>query len=127
MQQEQRPGDGACESTSAGKAGTTVCRRHADQLAFWTGPFNASAKVGARHTGAPQSRPSPSQCRAAPGQLTELWVLNTPILGTSLEVQWLKLCAANAVGVSSVRGQGTKIPHAAWPGEKEKVNRKKNH
>ena len=46
-------------------------------------------------------------------------------LGTSLEVQWLKLCAANAVGVSSVRGQGTKIPHAAWPGEKEKVKRKK--
>ena len=62
----------------------TLC----DQLPLWTGPFNASAKVGARYTGAPQSRPSPSQWRAALGQPTELWVLNIPTLGTSLEVQW---------------------------------------
>ena len=36
--------------------------------------------------------------------------------GTSLAVQWLRLCASNAGGTGSIPGQGTKIPHAAaWP------------
>ena len=33
--------------------------------------------------------------------------------GTSLAVHWLRLCAPNAGGVSSVPGGGTKIPDAA--------------
>ena len=47
----------------------------------------------------------------------------TLLLGTSLEVQWLKLCASNAEGVGSIPGRGTKIPHATYHGqEKEKLN-----
>ena len=33
-------------------------------------------------------------------------------LGTSLAVQWVRLHAANAEGMGSIPGQGTKIPHA---------------
>ena len=33
-------------------------------------------------------------------------------LGTSLVVQWLRLCSASAGGVGLVPGRGTKIPHA---------------
>ena len=43
-----------------------------------------------------------------------------PMSGTSLVVQWLRLCAASAGGLGSIPGQGTrshvpqlKIPHAA--------------
>ena len=36
------------------------------------------------------------------------------IHGTSLAVQWLRLCAPNAGGTGSIPGRGTKIPHAAW-------------
>ena len=35
--------------------------------------------------------------------------------GTSLAVQRLRFCASTARGVDSIPGQGTKIPHAAWP------------
>ena len=35
--------------------------------------------------------------------------------GTSLVVQWLRLGASSADGMSSFPGQGTKIPHAMWP------------
>ena len=38
--------------------------------------------------------------------------------GTSLVVQWLRLCAASAGGTGSVTGWGTKIPHATWHNEK---------
>ena len=31
--------------------------------------------------------------------------------GTSLAVQWLRLCASNAEGTGSIPDQGTKIPH----------------
>ena len=31
--------------------------------------------------------------------------------GTSLEVQWLRLCASNAGGTGSIPSQGTKVPH----------------
>ena len=41
------------------------------------------------------------------------------IRGTSLAVQWLRLCASNAGGVGSIPGAGTKIPHALRP-KKEK-------
>ena len=32
--------------------------------------------------------------------------------GTSLVIQWLRLCASNAGGMDSVPPWGTKIPHA---------------
>ena len=40
-------------------------------------------------------------------------------MGTSLEVQWLRLCASNAGGMGSITGQGTKIPHAVRRGQKK--------
>ena len=40
--------------------------------------------------------------------------------GTSLVVQWLRLCASNAEGVGLIPGQGTKIPHAMHCGQKLK-------
>ena len=46
-----------------------------------------------------------------------------PILGTSLVVQWLKLCASNARGPSSIPGQGTKIPHLAGHVVRPKINK----
>ena len=42
----------------------------------------------------------------------------------SLEVQWLELCALTTEGVGSIPGQGTKIPQAAWPGQKKKKKKK---
>ena len=36
--------------------------------------------------------------------------------GTFLVVQWLRVCAG---GAGSIPGQGTKIPHAAWPKKKK--------
>ena len=41
--------------------------------------------------------------------------------GISLVVQWLKLQASNAEGTGSIPGQGTKIPHAKWHGQKIKI------
>ena len=42
-------------------------------------------------------------------------------MGTSLEVQWLRLCPHNAEGVvSPIPDWGTKIPNAIWPGQKNK-------
>ena len=42
------------------------------------------------------------------------------LLGTSLAVQWLGLCAPNAGGTGSIPGRGTKIPHAAQCSLKKK-------
>ena len=39
--------------------------------------------------------------------------------GTSLAVQWLRLCTSNALGAGSIPGQGTKI-HMPW--DKDKKN-----
>ena len=44
--------------------------------------------------------------------------------GTSLVVQWLRLCASNSGGTGSIPGQGTKSPHAAWHGQKKKKKKK---
>ena len=41
-------------------------------------------------------------------------------LGISLVVQWLRLHASTAEGLGSIPGQGTKIPHAVWYGQKKK-------
>ena len=40
--------------------------------------------------------------------------------GISPVVQWLRLHASNAGGMGSIPGQGTKIPHIVWLGEKSK-------
>ena len=40
--------------------------------------------------------------------------------GTSLAVQWLRLCASNAGDMGSIPGWGTKIPHAAQGSQSEK-------
>ena len=39
--------------------------------------------------------------------------------GTSLVVQWVRLCTPNAGGRGLIPGWGTKIPHAAWSGQKK--------
>ena len=39
--------------------------------------------------------------------------------GNSLVVQWLGLCAFTAKGLGSIPGQGTKMPEAAWHGQKK--------
>ena len=35
-------------------------------------------------------------------------------IGTSLTVQWLRLCVSGARGTGSITGWGTKIPHTVW-------------
>ena len=39
--------------------------------------------------------------------------------GVSQVVQWLRLHASTAGGMGSIPGLGTKIPHAAWCGQKD--------
>ena len=41
------------------------------------------------------------------------FILKWDRTGTPLPVQWLRLHDSNAQGMSSIPGQGTKIPHAA--------------
>ena len=40
--------------------------------------------------------------------------------GTSLVVQWLRLCASIAWGAGSIPDQGTKIPHAVQHSQEKK-------
>ena len=40
------------------------------------------------------------------------------VLGTSLAVQWLRLCASTAGGTGSIPGQRAKILHAVQCGQK---------
>ena len=42
-------------------------------------------------------------------------------MGTSLEVQWLRLCTPNAEGIVSIPDQGTKIPNATQPSQKKSL------
>ena len=42
----------------------------------------------------------------------------------SVVVQWLGPCASTAGGMGSIPGQGTKIPQAAWCGQRKKKRRK---
>lgn len=37
------------------------------------------------------------------------------LMGTSLTLQWLRLWASRTARTSSIPGEGTKSPHAAWP------------
>ena len=41
-------------------------------------------------------------------------------IGISLVVQWLRLHTSIAGGTGTNPGQGTKIPHASWYGQKKK-------
>ena len=43
----------------------------------------------------------------------------TVFLGTSLLIQWLRLCVSNAGGVGSIPGWGTKILHAMQGDQKK--------
>ena len=52
----------------------------------------------------------------------KLQVKNTPQEGSSLAVQCLRLCGSNAGGTGSTPSWETKIPHAAWCGQKVKNN-----
>ena len=46
--------------------------------------------------------------------------------GTSLVVQWLRICTSTAGGIGSIPGQGTKILHAMQCSEKKKkINKTK--
>ena len=45
--------------------------------------------------------------------------------GTSLAVQWLRLCVSTAGGMGSIPGWGPKIPHAAQRGQRKKKTKKK--
>ena len=47
--------------------------------------------------------------------------------GTSLMVQWPRLCASIARGMSLIPGQGTKILHAKRGSKKNKTKKKKQH
>ena len=44
--------------------------------------------------------------------------------GTFLVDQWLRLQTSNAGGTSSIPDEGTKIPHAIWCVQKQRI---KNH
>ena len=46
--------------------------------------------------------------------------------GTSLVVQWLRLCASIAGGMGLIPGWGNKIPHAAQNKNLKKKKLKKN-
>ena len=60
---------------------------------------------------------------------TETWALGSGseehsltgnCLGTSLVMQWLRLCASTTGGTDSIPGGGAKIRHAAWLGHRKK-------
>ena len=40
--------------------------------------------------------------------------------GSSLVVQWLRLCVSTTGGTGSILGRGTKVLHAMWCGQKKK-------
>ena len=46
----------------------------------------------------------------------KLQIKNIAQEGTSLAVQWLRLCGSNAGAMGSIPGWGTKIPHAVQHG-----------
>ena len=41
--------------------------------------------------------------------------------GSSLVVQWLRLCVSTTGGTGSILGRGTKVLHAMWCGQKKKT------
>ena len=47
--------------------------------------------------------------------------------GTSLVVQWLRVCTCNAWGIGLIPGQGTKISHATWHYKNKHTNKQTNN
>ena len=45
----------------------------------------------------------------------------------AIRQKWKGLCASSAGCLGSIPGQGTKIPHAAWHGQKKKKRQKWKH
>ena len=52
-------------------------------------------------------------------------VFKEVIKGTSLVVQWLRLCTFRAGDEGSIPGQGTRVLHAGPHGQNEKTNQQK--
>ena len=46
-------------------------------------------------------------------------------MGTSLVVQWFRICASTPGGMHWILGWGTKIPHSMGYGQKKKKRRRK--
>lgn len=67
----------------------------------------------------------------------QLHPLRTIESGAYLALEWLRFPASNAGDMGSVLGQGMKMPHATWLGQKKKIKlinflskilvKKKNH
>ena len=53
-------------------------------------------------------------------------LFKTSFIGTSLVVQWLRLCSSNAGDVSLILGWGIKMPCALWGGSKIFFKNQKN-
>ena len=51
-----------------------------------------------------------------------LWLINRRD-GVSLVLQWLRLQTSKTGGLSSIPGQGTKIPHVVWCKQKVKIKK----
>ena len=51
-------------------------------------------------------------------------MVKNPLAGTSMVVQWLRICAANAGLTGSIPGRGPRIPHAVWCSQKIKIKNK---
>ena len=56
-------------------------------------------------------------------QITTKWLKQHPI-GTSLVVQWLRLCTSTAGAAGSIPRQGTKILHSVPPSKKNPQKQK---
>ena len=53
---------------------------------------------------------------------------NVQVMGASLVIQLLRLCASNTGDAGLITGQGTKFPHAAWlKKEKNRGKKKLDH
>ena len=82
--------------------------------------------VCARRFRCPMTKPTVSkvqrhaQKNIRSGRRTDREIEFKLMTGTSLAVQWLRLCTSNAGGKGSVPSQGTEIPHAVWRGKKKK-------
>ena len=75
------------------------------------------------------------QPQVAAEHFIEIWLIQTEVCcdykvhtrlqnlssGTSLEVQWWRLHESSAEGIGLIPGQGTKIPHAVWRGQNQKL------
>ena len=52
----------------------------------------------------------------------QFWEFKTRI-GICLVVQWLRLHAFNAGDTGLIPGQGIKVPHVVWCGQKNKIRK----